>query len=44
MIHECSSGELLANAAVMHYDDKGHSALKQYLALKGLIKLLEMCS
>ena len=33
---ECSPGELLARAAVMLYDDKGHRALKDFAALKDL--------
>ena len=36
IMHECSTGELLARAACMHHDDKGHGTLKHYAALKGL--------
>ena len=34
---EHSTGELLARAVFMHHDDKGHNALMDYAALKGLI-------
>ena len=37
MVLECRTGELLARAASIYYDDHGHSALKHYAALKGLI-------
>ena len=47
MLRECSPGELLARAAVMHYDDEGHITLKHYAALTGLRKrqavLWEVC-
>ena len=36
MLREYITGELLTRAALMHHDDKGHDALKQYPALKWL--------
>ena len=39
MMHECSAGELLARAAFMRHDDEGHSILKRYAVLKGLMQL-----
>ena len=36
MMHEYSTCELLARAAVIHHDDEGHNALKHYAALTGL--------
>ena len=44
MMHECSTGKLLARAAFMHHDDKWHNALKQYAALKGLIESVSTVS
>ena len=37
MVHECCTAELLPMAAFMHDDDKGHTLLKHYAALKGLM-------
>ena len=37
MIHECNPGPLLTSAAFMHHGDKGHSTLKDYVVLEGLI-------
>ena len=37
MMHECSTGKLLASAAFIHYADKGQIALLHYAAFKGLI-------
>ena len=36
MMHVCSPADLLASAAFMHHDDRGHTALKHDAALKGL--------
>ena len=36
MMLQCSPGKVLARAAFMHHDDKGCSALKQYVASKRL--------
>ena len=33
---DASTGELLARAKYMHYDNNGYNALKCYAALKGL--------
>ena len=41
---ECSTVEVLIRATVMHYDDKGHVALKHYAAFKGLAKWVRSCS
>ena len=35
-MHECSPGELIARAALMHHDGKGLGASLCYAALKGL--------
>ena len=43
MMHECSTGELLARAAFMHHADKEHDALKHYAALTGVGKV-QTCS
>ena len=42
MMLECSTGELLAKAAFMHHIDKGHSTLKHYVALKGLMEVITL--
>ena len=36
MMQECSTGELLTRAAIMHHADQGHDALKYHAVLKGL--------
>ena len=36
MMLECSTGELLANAAFTHHDDQGHGVLMYNAVLKGL--------
>ena len=36
MMLECSTGELLARAALMHHDDQGYHALRYHAVLKGL--------
>ena len=36
MMHQCSPGELLSRAALVHHDDQGHDALRHHAILKGL--------
>ena len=40
MMYECSTGEFLVRAAIIHRDDIGHTALMHYVALKGLTNCL----
>ena len=42
MMHQCSTGELLARAVFMHHDEEGHAALMHDAVFKGL-KLMNAC-
>ena len=43
MMHEYSTGELLATAAFVHHDNKRHDALKHSAALKELAGAASAC-
>ena len=37
MMHLCITGQLLSRDAFVHQEDKGHTALKHNVSLKGLM-------
>ena len=41
MLHQCSTGELLAGAALVHHETNEHEALRHHAVLKGL--MCNMC-
>ena len=42
MMPECSPGQLLTRAALMHHDDQVNDALMDYAFLKGLILISQL--